>query len=232
MTWINYKLKFNNKPNIWESSIFQFITHFLTCLSKILFYEIAKRYSKTCLINEPYYGCITKPSHSLTCAAPDNGGIRDVCRCTSQQYYDVLVPGCTMLKQYNVTCDKRSECDAYAQCVTYGAGSTQKRCICMDTYSYYDSGTKYCSPKKVFNTSCAQDYECQDYAGFVCSGSRCDCPSTQFYNTSSLSCQWKARKRDFCVADEQCDNNDCKWLDLNLLAIPPYILYQEPFCRP
>lgn len=160
--------------------------------------------------NAPYYGCITGTPYSLTCAAPDNGGIRDTCRCTSTQYYDVLNPGCLTQKTYNTTCGTRSECSQYSFCSTYGSSSVTKRCICLPNYSYNVGST--CLQKKGYGQSCGNTYECQDYAGMVCSGGTCDCDSTiQFYNTTSGACQWLARSDDFCVASSQCNSGTCYW---------------------
>jgi hypothetical protein len=184
-------------------------------LNTLLYYtnNIIQRYSKTCLTTAPYFNCISTTPFFMTCAFPNYGGIRRTCRCAANRYYNVYTGGCVALKTYNATCGARSECalNAYTQCASYGTPAGTKRCVCVPNFAYYSTVTSACAATKTYLGTCATSVECYQYTGLICSGGVCTCPTTQFYNTTSLACQWLGRTGDFCEADGNCASGSCTY---------------------
>lgn len=139
-----------------------------------------------------------------------------VCSCnTNTQFWNGN--NCTNFLKYNTTtCTADSNCEKSLICKKANSFScncptivTTGKCDCpvpTINFEYYWNGT-YCTSAKYYNESCTANYQCQSLTQFTsCSGSKCDCSSSQYFNFANNKCETLLTINNTCTQVGACDS--------------------------
>jgi hypothetical protein len=137
-----------------------------------------------------------------------------VCKCNSTQFWQSS--NCVNFFTYNSgSCNSNDQCLGLLICKQSGASCNcginvgNNKCDCPVPTSgkeYYWNGT-YCVNANSLNQPCTNNYECQSLTqSTTCSGTKCSCSSSQYFNNLNNKCESVLSIDDTCTQLDACNS--------------------------
>ena len=109
-------------------------------------------------------------------------------------------------------CSSSGDCIANAYCLMASQASVGI-CSCVTSY-YFDTATSACLTRVTAYQPCTYDYQCLEYKRLKCTSGTCQCPSTMFWNSTYLECQFLKVPYSICTStgsNTECISNAVCW---------------------